>query len=46
MLTGTRFTTRICKTQADWDLEMSKAQDSALDHQRTNSGASENRGSN
>jgi hypothetical protein len=44
--TGTRFTTRICKTQADWDLEMSKTQDSALSHQRDNSGASENAGPN
>ena len=40
--TGTRFTTRVCKTQADWDLEMSKTQDSALIHQRDNSGQSEN----
>ena len=43
-LTGTRFTTRVCRTQAEWDLEMSKSQDSALRHQRDNSAASENRG--
>ncbi len=44
--TGTRFPTRVCKTKADWDLEMSRTQDSALEHQFRNSGASENAGPN
>jgi len=42
--TGTRFSTRVCKTQAEWDEQMRKTQDSALDHQWKNSAASENRG--
>ena len=44
--TGTRFPTRVCKPKADWDLEMSETQDSALSHQWKNSGASESRGPN
>jgi hypothetical protein len=39
--TATRFATRVCKTKADWDSEMSETQDSVLSHQWKNSGASE-----
>jgi hypothetical protein len=42
--TGTRFPVRVCKTKADWDLEMRQTQDSALAHQYRNSGASESSG--
>lgn len=33
--TGSRMTTRICKTQAEWDASQDKAQDGVLQHQMT-----------
>ncbi|HEU0135199.1 MAG TPA: hypothetical protein VFR28_10275 [Allosphingosinicella sp.] len=32
---GTRFGTRVCRTQAEWDGSMDKAQDSVLQSQMT-----------
>jgi len=36
MPSGSRLTTRICKTQEAWDLAQDKSQDGVLQHQRTN----------
>lgn len=34
---GTRLTTRVCRTKAEWDSAESKAQDGLLQHQMNNS---------
>ena len=33
MPTGSRMTTRVCKTRAEWELSLDKTQDGVLQHQ-------------